>query len=279
VGFGCALNMWTMRHGSLIGAQAVVVQVDDDQAALGAHRPVHLGVHGDCTATARDALAALPQRRTGYRTEQVAKRLANGPWWNLVETEDMSGDGRVDPRELSKALDVALPPERVVAIDSGNFMGYPSAYLRVPDELGFCFTQAFQSIGLGLPSGIGAALAQPDRLAVVATGDGGFLMAVSELETAVRLGLSLLVVVYDDAAYGAEVHHFTGEDHATVTFPDSDLAAIARGYGAQGITVRSVADVTPVAEWASNPQGVMVVDAKVASDGGSWWLAEAFKGH
>jgi thiamine pyrophosphate-dependent acetolactate synthase large subunit-like protein len=87
------------------------------------------------------------------------------------------------------------------------------------------------------------------------------------------------VVVYDDAAYGAEVHHFTDGDHSTVTFPDADLAAIARGYGAQGITVRSVADVATVAEWARQPQGVLLVDAKVASDGGSWWLAEAFKGH
>ena len=52
----------------------------------------------------------------------------------------------------------------MVAVDSGNFMGYPSMYLSVPDQRGFCFTQAFQSIGLGLATAIGAALAQPDRL-------------------------------------------------------------------------------------------------------------------
>ncbi|GAA5150770.1 thiamine pyrophosphate-binding protein [Nocardioides marinquilinus] len=287
VGFGCALNMWTMRHGSLIGPETVVVQVDDDPAALGAHRPVHLGVHGDCAATARDVLAALDgpdgpggAARSGYRTDEVAARLADGPWWNLHPTDDLAGHGRVDPRELSRALDRLLPAERVVAVDSGNFMGYPSAYLRVPDERGFVFTQAFQSIGLGLPSGIGAALAQPDRLAVVGTGDGGFLMAVAELDTAVRLGRPMLVVVYDDAAYGAEVHHFTdGADLGAVTFPDTDLAALARGHGALGVTVRSVADLDPVAAWARDPHGVMVVDAKVADDGGSWWLAEAFRGH
>ena len=53
VGFGCSLNMWTMRHGKLIGPDATIVQVDDDASAIGAHRPVHLGVLGDVTETAR----------------------------------------------------------------------------------------------------------------------------------------------------------------------------------------------------------------------------------
>ena len=280
VGWGCALNMWTMRHGSLLGAEAKVVQVDDDQHAIGAHRPVDLGVHGDCAATARDVAAVLGGPREGYRTADVAERLSTRRWWNQTPTEDLSTSDRIDPRVLSIELDRMLPAERVVAIDSGNFMGYPSAYLRVPDQHGFCFTQAFQSIGLGLSSGIGAALARPDRLAVVGTGDGGFLMGISELDTAVRLGRPLVVVVYDDAAYGAEVHHFGATaDLSAVTFPDTDLAAIARGYGATGVTVRGVDDLAIVLEWLVTPHGVLVIDAKVADDGGSWWLAEAFKGH
>ena len=280
VGWGCALNMWTMRHGSLLGAEAKVVQVDDDQHAIGAHRPVDLGVHGDCAATARDVAAVLGGPREGYRTADVAERLSTRRWWNQTPTEDLSTGDRIDPRVLSIELDRMLPAERVIAIDSGNFMGYPSAYLRVPDQHGFCFTQAFQSIGLGLSSGIGAALARPDRLAVVGTGDGGFLMGISELDTAVRLGRPLVVVVYNDAAYGAEVHHFGATaDLSAVTFPDTDLAAIARGYGATGVTVRGVDDLAIVLEWLVTPHGVLVIDAKVADDGGSWWLAEAFKGH
>ena len=282
VGWGCALNMWTMRHGTLIGERAKVVQVDDDQAAIGAHRPVDLGILGDCAATAADTLTALgpAEEKRGYRTPEIRERLAAGRWWNDVPTEDLGTDDRVDPREFTKALDEALPAERIVAIDSGNFMGYPSAYLRVPDEFGFCFTQAFQSIGLGLSSGIGAGLAKPDRLAVVGTGDGGFLMAISELETAVRLGKPMVVAVYNDAAYGAEVHHFgAGADLGAVTFPDTDIAAIARGFGAEGVTVRGTGDMRAVASWAAKPSGVLVIDAKIASDGGSWWLAEAFRGH
>jgi thiamine pyrophosphate-dependent acetolactate synthase large subunit-like protein len=282
VGWGCALNMWTMRHGTLIGPATQVVQVDDDLAALGAHRPIDLGILGDCAATAADALDALgpgAPDRAGYRTTGVSKRLSERRWWNGTPTDDLGTAGRIDPREFSKALDRALPAERLVSVDSGNFMGYPSAYLRVPDEFGFCFTQAFQSVGLGLASGIGAALAQPGRLPVIATGDGGFLMGVSELETAVRLGRPMVIAVYDDAAYGAEVHHFGGADHGTVTFPDRDLAAIARGFGAAGVTVRGVDDMAAVEAWSRDPDGVLVIDAKIASDGGSWWLAEAFKGH
>ncbi|WP_410614900.1 thiamine pyrophosphate-binding protein [Amycolatopsis sp. lyj-109] len=276
VGWGCALNMWTTRHGKLLSPHAKLVQVDVEQAALGAHRPIDLGVVGDVACTAVDVLPLAPER-AGYRTDEVAARIAAGRW-NDVEHEDLSGDGRIDPRTLSRLLDELLPSERIVSIDSGNFMGYPSAYLSVPDEQGFCFTQAFQSIGLGLGTAIGAALARPDRLPVLGTGDGGFHMALSELDTAVRLGLPLVVIVYNDAAYGAEIHHFGDADMTTVRFPDSDLAAIARGFGCTGVTVRSSADLPAVREWLAGPRPApLVIDAKIADDGGSWWLAEAFR--
>jgi len=116
--------------------------------------------------------------------------------------------GVLDPRTLSIALDDLLPAERTVVVDSGAFMGWPSMYLRVPDAAGFVFPQAFQCVGLALGNAIGAAIARPDRLTVAALGDGGALMSLPELETLGRLGLPLLVVIYDDAAYGAEVHHF-----------------------------------------------------------------------
>jgi thiamine pyrophosphate-dependent acetolactate synthase large subunit-like protein len=159
-------------------------------------------------------------------------------------------------------------------------MGYPSAYLAVPDEAGFCFTQAFQSIGLGLATAVGAALARPDRLPVAALGDGGALMAAAELETVVRLGLPMVVVVYDDRGYGAEVHHFPGADHTTVTFPELDLAAVGRGYGFDAVTVRGPGDLKGVADWVAGPRAApLLVHALIASDGGSWWLSEAFRGH
>ncbi|OZM79065.1 thiamine pyrophosphate-binding protein [Pseudonocardia sp. MH-G8] len=280
VGWGCALNMWTMRHGALIGPDAAVVQVDLDADAIGAHRPVDLGVLGDVAATAVDVRAALGGQRTGYRTPEVAAAIAERARWRTESYEDLTGPDGIDPRTLSAALDDLLPAERTVAVDSGNFMGYPSAYLRVPDEQGYCLTQGFQSIGLGLATAIGAACARPDRLAVAALGDGGALMAAAELETVVRLGLAMVVVVYDDRAYGAEVHHFEGGDHATVVFPDTDIAAIGRGYGFEAVTVNAPADLEGVSRWLAGPRtNPLLVHARVASDGGAWWLAEAFRGH
>ncbi len=283
VGWGSSLNMWTMRHGKLIGPGARVAQVDDDSAAIGAHQPVDIAVHGDVAQTARVVLASLGGgTQPGYRSGELQARIAREVRWRDVPYDDQGGNGVIDPRTLTIALDDLLPAERVVAIDSGNFMGYPSMFLSVPDEQGFCFTQAYQSIGLGLASAIGAALAQPDRLPVAALGDGGALMGVSELETVVRLGLPMVVVVYDDEAYGAEVHHFGPDGFAldTVRFPPADIAAIGRGFGCAGVTVRGPGDLGPVRDWLSGPRDrPLVIDAKVASASGSWWLEEAFRGH
>ena len=303
IGWGCSLNMWTMRHGKLIGTGATLIQVDDDPGALGAHRPVHLGVLGDVTETARAVADALLGREegdrggeprsvrnkeddggspAGYRSPALRERIAREVRWRDVPFQDESDGQRIDPRALSTALDDLLPAERTVAVDSGNFMGYPSMYLSVPDEAGFCFTQAFQSIGLGLASAIGAAVARPDRLAVAALGDGGALMGVSELETVVRLGIPMVVVVYDDEAYGAEVHHFgpDGDPLDTVRFPPTDIAAIGRGFGFEGVTVRAAADLGAVRGWLDGPrERPLLIDAKVTSAHGSWWLEEAFRGH
>ncbi|MEU4403080.1 thiamine pyrophosphate-binding protein [Streptosporangium sp. NPDC023963] len=314
VGWGCALNMWTMRHGTLIGRDATVVQVDLDDAALGAHRPVHLGVAGDAALTARAATRLLGDGGgdgggngggdgasrgeakapggtstgvpgtggAGYRSAGLAARIAGENRWRDVPYTDESGDGRIDPRTLTIALDDLLPAERVVSIDSGNFMGYPSMFLDVPDERGFCFTQAFQSIGLGLATAIGAALARPDRLPVAALGDGGALMGVAELETVVRLGLPMVIVVYDDDGYGAEVHHFGPDGHPleTVTFPPADIAAVARGFGCEAVTVRAREDLVAVARWLEGDRDrPLLVHARVSRARGSWWLEEAFRGH
>ena len=250
--------MWTMRHGRLIADDAVVVQVDLEADALGAQRTLAFGVLGDVRATAEAVAARLDgTAAAGYRTPEVATAIRERVRWRDVPFVPLERPGRIDPRSLTIALDDLLPAERVVAVDSGNFMGYPSMFLDVPDEFGFCFTQAFQSIGLGLATAIGAALARPDRLPVAALGDGGALMGASELETVVRLGLPMVVVVYDDAAYGAEVHHFgpQGLPLETVRFPETDFASIARGYGFEALTVRAVDDLAPVGGLAGRTAG------------------------
>ncbi|HWS38024.1 MAG TPA: thiamine pyrophosphate-binding protein [Actinoplanes sp.] len=282
VAWGASLTMWTTRHGALISPDATVVQVDTDASALGGHHRIDLGVVGDARSSAVAVRAALTGSRTGYRTDSVRAQLRDQGRWRDVGYSDTGDDTHIDPRTLTIALDDLLPAERVVAVDSGNFMGYPSMFLTVPDHQGFCFTQSFQSIGLGLASALGAALAAPGRLPVAACGDGGFLMGIAELDTVRRLGLGMLVIVYNDEAYGAEVHHFGPAGHPldTVRFPETDIAAIARGHGCAAVTVRKPEDLDLLKEWIAGPRATpMVVDAKVTSGEPAWWLAEAFRGH
>ncbi len=283
VSWGCGLNTWTTRHGALLGPGTAVVQVDLDTSAIGGHVPADLGVLGDARETARAVADELADHAAlGYRSAELRDRIAAEVRWRDVPFKDESDGGRIDPRALSIALDDMLPAERVVAVDSGNFMGFPSMYLTVPDADGFCFTQAYQSVGLGLASAIGAAVAAPARLPIAALGDGGALMGISEMDTAVRLGLPLVVVVYDDEAYGAEVHHFGPGGHPlhTVMFPPTDIAAIGRGYGCDAVTVRAANDLSALARWLDGPrERPIVIDAKITAEHGSWWLEEAFRGH
>jgi len=281
VAFGATLNMWTTRHGALIAPEARLVQVDVEAGAIGAHRPADVAIVGDALATAQALLDAVAERgheTRGRRTAATAEEIAARRWRD-EPYEDAPAPGTIDPRTLAIALDDLLPPNRAVAVDSGAFSGWPAMYLTVEDPRAWLFCNAFQSVGLGLGAAIGAAVARPDRITVAAVGDGGAFLALQELETAARLGVPVLVVVWDDAAYGAEVHHFgpMGEDVDIARFPDADLAAIARGAGAQGHTIRGVDDLGPVAEWAADPAGPFLLDAKVDPGICGAWLEEAFR--
>lgn len=281
--FGASLNHWTVRHGRLFSPSAKIVQVDLDQAVIGALHRVDVGVVGDAAQAAWAIVGELDQRdvrREGFRSKVLAHEIATQRWRD-EPYEDRGTAEYIDPRTLTIALDDLLPMERTVATDSGHFLGYPSMYLAVPDQQGFVFSQAFQSVGLGLASGIGAAVARPDRLCVAAIGDGGALMALGELETAARYRLPMVVVIYNDAAYGAEVHHFGPLGHPVhlTRFPDTDFAALARAAGAEGITVRDSGELSPIKAWLERRDGPLVIDAKVNPDVRAEWLEEAFRAH
>src|SRR4051794_11418919 len=278
--FGARLTRWTTANGALVAPDATVVQVDVDESGFGDRADVT--VLGDARHTAAMLGALLEDcgvdgdgRLSDDLRETIAARR-----WRDEPYDDASSDRHIDPRTLSIALDDLLPEERTVVVDSGHFMGFPAMYLAVPDPAGFVFTQSFQSIGLGLANAAGAALARPDRLTVAALGDGGAMMGLAELETAARLRLPILFVIYDDAAYGAEVHHFRPMGHPveTVQFPDADFAAIARGAGCEGVIVRTVDHLAPVSDWLEGPrERPLLVDAKVNPDVVAEWLEEAFR--
>ena len=279
--FGASVNHWTTKHGAMIGPDARVIQIDVEPRAIGRNRPADLGIVADANATARALTAELSNRNhtnQGFRTSELATQIATNRWRH-DPYDDASTEEWIDPRTASIALNDLLPANRAVAVDSGHFLGYPSMFLDVPDARSWLFPNGFQAVGLGLGNAIGAAIAQPDRPTVAAIGDGGAFMALAELETAARLKLTLLVVIYDDAAYGAEVHHFApmGHDVSLVRFPDADLAGIARAAGAKAATVRRVDDLGVVTEWLVNPHGPLVLDLKVNPTICAEWLEEAFR--
>jgi thiamine pyrophosphate-dependent acetolactate synthase large subunit-like protein len=277
---GASVNHWTTKHGAMINPAATVIQVDIDPKAIGRNRPVHLALIGDVKATAEALTRAVQHNGTGFRTPELAEQIATRRWHH-DPYEDASTDEFIDPRTLTIALNQRLPGDRAVAVDSGHFLGYPSMYLDVPDAHAWLFPNGFQAVGLGLGNAIGAAIAQPERVTVAALGDGGAFMALAELETAARLKLDrLVVVIYDDAAYGAEVHHFApmGHDVSRVRFPDADLAGIATAAGARGHTVRTVEDLNVIDEWLDERRGhPLVLDAKVNPTIVAEWLEEAFR--
>jgi thiamine pyrophosphate-dependent acetolactate synthase large subunit-like protein len=282
-GFGASFTQWTTKRGKLIAPGASVAQIDVESGNLGYQMPVQHAIHGDAKVTAEAlhnelARRGVSQPREGRRSDVVRNRIRVGDNHHSPQRNESTARF-IDPRTLSKAVDAILPADRVVASDSGHFCGWVPRYLRVPNARASCLSHSFQSVGLGLASAIGLAVANPGKLAVLGTGDGGFLMSISDLETALRLELRLCILVYNDASYAAEVHYFRRHGYSIdiVQFPDTDFAALARGYGARAATVRTLADLDPVKAWvAEGAPGVFVIDGKINPDLEADWHAEHF---
>src|SRR5262245_53792227 len=106
------------------------------------------------------------------------------------------------------------------------------------------------------------------------------MMSIADLETALRLKLRLCILIYNDSSYAAEVHFFRRQGYSVdiVQFPDTDFAAIARGYGARAATVRTLSDLDPLKAWvAHGASGVFVIDAKSNADLEADWHTEHFQ--
>ena len=121
-------------------------------------------------------------------------------------------------------------------------------------------------MGFGLPASIAASLARRGRAKVVCiTGDGGFLMNVQELETARRLGLPFVVVVWSDGGYGLiEMHQRRKFGRIAGTrFDNPDLVALARSFGVEGFRAEKAGDVKPLLARALRHPGPVVIDVPI----------------
>ena len=262
--FGAGLNTDTSAAGSLLAGKQIV-QVDQDPAQLGRRTPVSVAVQGDVGLAATvmtewlDRLGHTPS--TTLCTDELRSRLdAYRPEDECTPDES----GRVDNRRLVIALDRTFPPDRTFVSDTGRFMVPGLKWIRVPEPMAYVQTVDFGSIGLGVGTAIGAAIARPDRPVLLAVGDGGLAMQIGELLTAVRYGLDLVVVVFNDSAYGAEVsivdRHGIGADLAALH--ETDFASIARGMGADALTIRCDAELTLMEAAIADRSGPLLIDAR-----------------
>lgn len=275
---GASVNSFTSKAGTLLSGNTKIIHVDASAAAIGAYNPTAVGIVGDATVAAEQLRTALMARApvAGYRTEQVRRRLDTFDWASAhVDAADETG---LDPRSVCARLEQLLPVERSVITDGGHFCGFPAAYLSVPDPSAFVFALDFGAVGLGLGTALGAAVAHPERLTVLGIGDGGLMMSLAELETAVRYEIQLLILVFDDRAYGAEMHflRMLGLPEDESLFPEVDFQAVSESLGMSAVRIDRLDQLPAMVETCRDLAGPLFVHIPVTQNVRAGWLEEAF---
>lgn len=211
-----------------------------------------LVVASDAKAFLRAANERLTNRAV-LDAERVAARQANNmadrtAWEasSVVDADPWDGPG-VHPGRVIATLRRVLPDDAVLTTDAGNFAGWAGRGFRFRRP-GTFLGSTSGAMGYGLPAAIAASLVHRDRAVVALVGDGGLGMTLAELETAVRVGSGVVVIVFDNERYGTirmwQEQRGSGVGVGTELGP-VDFAAIARACGARGVRVDKDADFEP----------------------------------
>lgn len=237
--FGTALHDFTTDRGKLMQDKRIV-QVDVEPTSIGGGLHPDAALVADAGLTAETILYWLNEAEippSGFTNELNIETLTAHP-----AGTSKTAEGCVNYIHALKRLEQALPTDRILVTDGGRFMTEVWCRISVPDPQSFVATTNFGSIGIGLQEAVGAGLAAPDRPVVLFTGDGGFMMGgINEFNTAVRLGLDLIVIVANDSAYGAEHIQFLDRkmDPSLTEFHWPSFAEVATSLGGQGIAVHN----------------------------------------
>jgi acetolactate synthase-1/2/3 large subunit len=175
-----------------------------------------------------------------------------------------SDDIPLKPQRVMRELSHVLGEDVVVTFDSGNNAWWPMMFLESRVGRHFIFPSGNVSMGFSLPAAIGARCAS-DRVVSI-TGDGGMLMQLGELATAVQEGLNVVVLVLNDSGYGAIRHYQRfnfGERYASVDLRNPDFAKVADGFGAEGIGVETIDDLRSGLREALGSHQVTVLDIRI----------------
>jgi acetolactate synthase-1/2/3 large subunit len=167
----------------------------------------------------------------------------------------------VTPQRLVHDVRSVMPEDGIVCLDNGMYKIWFARNYRTHVANTLLLDNALATMGAGLPSAMMAALLHRDRRVMAVCGDGGFMMNSQEMETAVRLGLNLVVVILDDGAYGMIRWKQASDNFPDygMTFGNPDFVAYARAYGATGHRVGRTEDLAPTLEAAFSAGGVHIV--------------------
>ena len=237
--FGTSLHDFTTDRGKLMKDKRVI-QIDVEPTAIGGGLHPDVALVADAYLTAKTILYWLDEAEvpeSGFTRELDTATLTA----HATGSGKTSGDF-VNYVDTLTRLEDALPKDRVLVSDGGRFMTEVWCRISVPNPRSFVGTVNFGSIGLGLQTAVGAAIAAPDQPVVLFSGDGGFMMGgINEFNTAVRLGLDLIVIIANDSAYGAEHIQFVDRnmDPSLTEFAWPSFAQIAKSLGGEGHEVRS----------------------------------------
>ena len=236
-----------------------IIHIDASPAEVDEYYILACGVVGD-VGTALDGIAALAHR---------GQQLPSAGLWQAIMDElcEHAADCSfpLKPQKLVWDLQRSLAPEAIVVCDVGAHKIW-MARMYQPERPNACIiSNGFSAMGIGLPGAIAAKLAFPDRPAVAGTGDAGFMMNSQEIETALRIGTPVVILVWNDGGYGLiEWHQLwrTGRP-SYVRFGNPDFVKYAESFGAKGYRVEAADQLRPIIKQAVEDDTVVVVDCPV----------------
>lgn len=282
--FGASLTKFTSVQKTLF-PHAHVIQIDSDSDAFGRFIDVdpELTVLADARLAAEALIAELetrPRTSPGYRSHDVFDRLA--AFDRHGDTSPVTSSGLIHPQALASHLDQLLPQDRIFVVDTGHHATFAIPGIQVPSNSSFMQVNNAGSIGLSLGAGIGAAIARPDATTIIGVGDAGFLMALGDLDTAVRYQIPLIIIVNNDNGLGAEVQYMRlrGMDSVPLArYPTPPIAKLADALGAEGYTVLSISELNELEGlFTAKRFGPMVLDCLIDPDIMSDSMAIVFPG-
>lgn len=249
------------------------IQLDIDPAEIGRNYPAEVALVGDARAALRrllEAVGVVEPRDDRARWARHARELV-GEWRGQVEAEAASDAAPIRPERICREIADFLPEDGVVVSDTGLSAQWSGTTigLRSPRQR---YIRSAGSLGWGFPGSIGVKCALPDRPVICLTGDGGFYFHLSELETAARLGIAVVVVVNNnsalkqceasfDRAYGGTQRGRAGE---MWRYRETNFARVAEDMGCLGRRVAEPGELRGALEWAVAANRPAVID--VVSD-------------